>query len=295
MYNSNNTNSNKTTSTFSHFGKNKLLFANNSWYESPKRRENWNFISNIHIKHVDEGGVVEWKPLYKIYYLDCTCFKGIHCKKGWKIWLGAERRTYGGNVGDCASASGDWFDSFMQALSAARLHYLDVQLEEGEYKVFDESIMIFDVKVDAHHYDHYCVKTHFEEIPESSKYPQLKKFKEVYEYDDWNECPVYGNETALDNREATKIRNALMDGDYEWALHHASFNKPFGTTLDERRIMLHGSFYIENPYWPNPNSYDAEYGIPHPISPKYASPISKKAYDTIQKAIATAKRLYHVE
>lgn len=276
-----NTISNTTSkSSFSHFGKNKLLFANHSWYSSPKNKENWNFISNIHVKSVNCGGEVDWVPLYKIYFLDHTCFGGSNYNKGWKVWLGNERRTLGG---EGSRGTGIWYDSFLKALSAARLHYLNLQLEEGEYKVLDESYMIFDVKISSHHYEHYCVKTQFEEIPENTKYPQLKKYKIKYEYDTLNQRPVYGNETALDNWEAPQIINALMDGDFAWALEHACYYNPFGTTREEAHLMALGYIYIKDPYYPEP------------YEPKYGYPIQMKAYDTIQKAIATAKRLYHVD
>lgn len=264
MFNSNfNTNSSTTTSTFSHFGKNKLLFANNSMYSTPKKRSNWRFISNIHTKQVVyRGKEAEWSPLYSIVSCEHLYLNGVDCGKGWKIYIE-------GN-------DGIWCESFIKAISTARLHYLNIQLEEGKYKVFNKSFMVFEGRNYFKDIP-YCVETEFEEIPESTKYPQIKKFKNVYEYDRFNKCPVYGNETALDNRDAQQIREALMNGDYHWALQQAAHFNHLGTTKEEKYLMWYGYVYIEDP---DRAHYNEKY---------------HDAQDTIKKAIATAKRLYHVE
>ena len=161
------------------------------------------------------------------------------------------------------------------------MDYLNIYLEEGEYRVLDKSFMVFQKKTAAHSFHEYCVETVFEEIPESTKYPQLKKCKNIYDFDCWNECPIYGNETVLDNRQAQQIINALMDGDYCWALQTAAHYNRLGTTRDEINLMWYGYVYIENPFWPYANADDCSHTL-------------QDAHNTIQKAIATAKRLYGV-
>lgn len=277
-FNSNNT---TPTTTFSHFGKNKLLFANHSWYGVHKSREDWVFISNIHVKHTDVGGCVTWNPLYEISYQRTGRGYIRGDIKGWKLYLTKEGKYADGD--GSVTIEGGWYHSFLSALSAARLNYLDLVLDEGEYKVLDKTFMIFNKNVGVAHYsESWCVETFFEEIPESQKYPQLKNFKTAYRYDIYNRRPVYGDETVFDNYEAPQIVNALLDCDYKYAFDLIGYNR-LGMTSEDRALISLASVYIDTPYWP------------YPDEPQYGYPIQIKAYDTIQKAIATAKRLYHVD
>lgn len=264
----------KTTTAFSHFGKNKLLFANHSIYSFPKKKEDWEFISNIHIKSVDAGGVVEWKPLYRIRYVDCTKFKEEYKNEGWKLWLENEKKMDGGDV---ALASGIWYESFLKALSAARLNYLSLSFNDGDYKILDKTYMVFNHskwKIGQS----FCVETHFEEIPESIKYPQIKSYKKMYEYDSVNNKPISGSETIKDNPNFNRIVNGLLDGDYQNALYLAASWPHYGIADDDAELMYQASVYIDDPY----KYHCKKYGI------------MPDAFETIQKAIATAKRLYGV-
>lgn len=272
-FNSNNTTS---TTTFSHFGKNKLLFANNSWYGDPKSKTDWTFISNIHVKIVDAGGCVEWVPLYSIVYR-----KNWNGGIGWKL-LTAEKNLKAIRKVDSLGAPGLWYETFLQALGAAKLDYLNISLEEGEYKVVNKSFITFSKKsVWKHMYDKYAVNSFFVEMPEYQKYPQLKQFKTAYRYDIYNDRPVYGDETVFDNYGASKIINALLDCDYKYAFDLIGHNR-LGMTSEDLSLIWWASAYIDTPYYP------------YPDEPQYGYPIQMKAYDTIQKAIATAKRLYQV-
>lgn len=176
-----NTNSNNTNSTFSHFGKNKLLFAENSLFVTKScnpntfTRKGRTFVSNIQIKKSNG----KWEPLYWI-----SNFETIH---QWNIYSYNEKKI-------------KEYDSLLKAVSAARQEYLNLHFEEGEYRVAEKSFIAMHyikvtplIKLGRTDGKDICVDTYFEEMPDENKLPKkITSYKpeEIHEFNLASELPV---------------------------------------------------------------------------------------------------------
>lgn len=138
-------------SNFKHFGKNRLLFAEDSFYSSNRRaKSERDYRSNIEIKHADsQTGKTCWWPLYQIYFIP-----------GENIW-GLWRPPCGHD---------DWevpkfYAEFKQALYRARILYLDEHFDEGEYRIADSCELKYFKKVGYMEWETVHVPTSFCELP----------------------------------------------------------------------------------------------------------------------------------
>lgn len=261
--------------TFSHFGKNKLLFAENSFFHEGKlnRECHRTFVSNILIKRKNR-----WEPLFNIH----KEWYGLHA---WHVYLVEKNTTYLGE-----KISGDGVATLIQAISIAKLKYLELELEEGEYMVADKSFSVMEPygrtteKLKSSKED-YCVETSFSEIPDELQLPDLKEHKagKTYSYDAFARIPVYGNEKVKDNKNLyEKVVECLKKEDYQNALRWASC-VVCGTSLEERKMFDAASQLIFVKYLyrndPTPNYTSLGYTV-------------EDGEEIITRAIEAVKKLY---